>query len=97
MSIKKFFEQYSDYKTQSIKKITTYWKQQKAAEGLLATSVAPGVIVYDVLKNGYDTGDSLSPEIKEAFSGLMGGKADSYTEIRNRIVEKYSNGKILLR
>jgi len=76
---------------QSSEQIFERWDKEKRVDELLNTSIAPGVVLYDVL-HGDQALDQIKPELKEAFQALMKDKADTYEEIRELIYEKIELG-----
>ncbi len=88
MSIRKFYDKYKNQTRNDIAKLARRWKAQQKADELLGTEIMTGVIVSDVLINGVSI-DDLPTDLKESFTELMKGKADSYTELRELIIEKY--------
>ena len=94
MSIKKFKEKYSKAKGRMIDAITEKWKKEKLVDDFLGTEIMTGVLVSEFIMEGTHLSHvKLEPDVKEAFSELMGGKVDSYTELRELVVEKFDKGE----
>lgn len=88
MSINKFVTKYKTSSKTSIDKICNKWRAEKVASDFLGTEIMAGVLIGDAIIGG-DILDHLSLNVKMAFSELMKGKADSITEIKSLIIEKY--------
>ncbi len=94
MNIKKFHKKYSN-NTASAKNLFKKWAIEKQVDDFLGTSIFGGIMIGDLL---IDDGlnDRLSPDVYNAFSNLMGDKANTFDEIRNIIVEKSLKGEASL-
>lgn len=67
------------------------WDKEKRIDELLNSSIAPGIVLFDVL-HGDGVLDQIKPELKKAFQDLMGDKADTYEEIRAVLLKKIELG-----
>lgn len=90
MNIQEFEHKYSG-KTKKISDIVEKWVAEKEIDDFLGTSVMSGVLIGDLL-TGDGLGDRIDPDVQEAFSSLMGDKANSFSEIREILIEKIQNG-----
>ena len=94
MSIKNFKKKYSSSKKKAIDTIAQKWKKEKLADDFLGTEIMTGVLVSEFIVEGTHLSHvKLDPEVKEAFSELMSGKVDSYTELRGLVVDKFDKGE----
>lgn len=94
MGIKEFQKKYSANHT--IDFISRKWKEEKLADDFLGSKIMGGVLVSDFLLSSGDAlshVDFLSDDVKDAFLELMKGKVDSYSELRNLVIEKLDKGE----
>jgi hypothetical protein len=88
MNIKDFTKKYKNQKTKSLESLKDRWIAESKADDLLGSPIMTGVLLSDALINGVQI-DSVSEDVRQAFQGLMKGKVDSYSELRELVVEKY--------
>ncbi len=86
-----FHDRYSGSPTQSFRTISDGWDKEDELENLLHTSVGASVVLGDLLV-GDGLNDQVSSELLEGFARLMGQKADSYSEVRNILLDKLQDG-----
>lgn len=91
MSIEDFHKQFYHDGNRSSEDICDQWEKEKEVDDFLGMELSSGVMVADLLI-GDGTLDQVSPELKNAFQGLMGEKADSYTKIHQILLEKLEIG-----
>ena len=90
MSIENFFLKYKDIQVKDINKISSKWIAEKRVDDFLGSAIFSGLLVGDsLIGDGFL--DRINPDVKKAFTDLMGDKADTYSEIRDLIVAKYEN------
>lgn len=90
MTINEFIKKYGD-RSEKIDTILKKWAVKKEVDDFLGMQIMGGYLIGDLLI-GDGLSDAIPSELKEAFSGLMKEKADSYQEIRKIIIEKIEKG-----
>jgi len=88
-----FIEEYSGDSRQikSCESICGQWEKELALDELLHTSVGSGIVIGDLLV-GDGLNDQISDQLLDAFKALMGEKANSYAEVRNRLLGAMQKG-----
>lgn len=77
---------------QGIDTVVRRWIAQREVRDFLGTPILAGVTMLDLLM-GDQLVDTLSPEVKQAFTTLMEGKADSRAEVERLILDKIEQGQ----
>lgn len=67
-------------------------KKDREIDALLGTTITAGVTLGDYLI-GDGLGDQMSDELYQGFKGLMGDKINSYSDVRDILVEKVELGE----
>ncbi|MHC4278198.1 MAG: hypothetical protein ACYSTI_12895 [Planctomycetota bacterium] len=83
MDIKTFCEQYGQ-RRRPIEDVLGQWRVEQV-DSFLDNLIAGGVLLSD-LAIGDGLRDQISPELLEGFEKLMGGKADTYNEVREKLL-----------
>jgi hypothetical protein len=91
VTIEEFVQKYPS-PTRPVSKIVQRWIVQKELRDFLGMPIMAGVTTLDVLV-GDRLVDTLSPEVKQAFTELMGTRADTRAEIERLILEKFESGE----
>jgi hypothetical protein len=91
MDISEFYDKYKSKRQKKIIDICDKWEKEKVIDDFLGTTISSGVMISDLLI-GDGSLDQISPELKQAFEGLMKEKADSYSKIRQILYEKLEKG-----
>jgi hypothetical protein len=91
MNIEAFCARHGRGEQKRIESVVGRWNRERELDALLHTHVGAGVILGDLLV-GDGLLDQVSPELKDAFSELMGEKADSFNKVRQILLDKLENG-----
>lgn len=86
MSIKDFVSKYCNTQTVPIKSLVNSWVAEKEARDFLGMKIFGGVTILDAILDSENT--TISPEVREAFTNLMGDAANSKDEIVEIFKEK---------
>lgn len=89
MDIETFCKLYGQQR-KSIDEVLGQWRVEQV-DGFLDNLIASGILFSD-LAIGDGLRDQISPELLEGFANLMHGKADSYNQVREILLEKLALG-----
>jgi len=95
MNINSFIIKYGK-NSRPIKEIIHHWVLEKEVDDFLGTTIMGGMLIADVMI-GDGLLDTVSPEVREGFTKLMGEKTDTYYEIKKIILEKAKKGDASVR
>lgn len=91
MSITEFCARHGSGERGSVESLATAREREREVDELLHAQIGTGVVLRDVV-----VGDGLmgqiSPELRDAFAGLMGEKADTYDKVRRILRRKLDSG-----
>lgn len=93
MTIDEFCARHAGTTTRSIDDLVDVWgrERERDVDALLHAHVGAGVVLRDVLVGDGIVGQ-VGPELREAFAGLMGEKADTYDKVRRILWKKLKAG-----
>lgn len=91
MGMAEFARRYEGTVVRPASEIAARWERQEELDRLLATPVAGGMTLGDMMV-GDGLRDQISPELLEAFHQLMGGKAQSYDQVRQILLDRLEDG-----
>lgn len=91
MSIAEFCIRHGAGDPGSLERLANYWQQEREVDAALHSQVGTGLLLGDLLVSD-GLLNQISPELRDAFSALMGEKADSYGKIRRLLLQKLKAG-----
>jgi hypothetical protein len=91
MKISDFVDRHSSDTILPSQLLLKKWEQEAQLDQMLAAQIGNGIILGDILI-GDGLIDQVSSDLLDAFSKLMGNKANTYDEVREHLLNKLESG-----